>query len=63
MPEAAKWDKKLSRRSKHKTNDGKLISSDMIDGYKELNKNISETINIIEDVSEHQKSRCLELSR
>ena len=34
-----------------KANDGKIVSADMIEGYKELNKNISETIHIIEDVS------------
>ena len=31
----------------------------MIEGYKELNKNISETINIIEDVSAASKEQML----
>ena len=57
--EAAKEIKNLVEEAKIKTNDGKLISSDMIEGYKELNKNISETINIIEDVSAASKEQML----
>ena len=57
--EAAKEIKNLVEEANIKTNDGKLISSDMIDGYKELNKNISETINIIEDVSGASKEQML----
>ena len=57
--EAAKEIKNLVEEANIKTNDGKLISSDMIDGYKELNKNISETINIIEDVSAASKEQML----
>ena len=57
--EAAREIKNLVEEANIKTNDGKLISSDMIDGYKELNKNISETINIIEDVSGASKEQML----
>ncbi|MCG3689183.1 methyl-accepting chemotaxis protein [Aliarcobacter butzleri] len=57
--EAAREIKNLVEEATLKANDGKLISSDMIDGYKELNKNISETINIIEDVSGASKEQML----
>jgi methyl-accepting chemotaxis protein len=57
--EAAREIKNLVEEATIKANDGKLISSDMIDGYKELNKNISETINIIEDVSGASKEQML----
>ena len=57
--EAAKEIKNLVEEANIKTNDGKLISSDMIEGYKELNRNISETINIIEDVSAASKEQML----
>ena len=57
--DAAKEIKNLVEEANIKTNDGKLISSDMIEGYKELNKNISETINIIEDVSAASKEQML----
>ena len=57
--EAAKEIKNLVEEANIKTNDGKLISSDMIEGYKELNKNISETINIIEYVSAASKEQML----
>nr|WP_164469031.1 methyl-accepting chemotaxis protein [Aliarcobacter cryaerophilus] len=57
--EAAKEIKNLVEEATIKANDGKLISSDMIDGYKDLNKNISETINIIEDVSGASKEQML----
>ncbi len=35
----------------------------MIDGYKDLNKNISETINIIEDVSGASKEQMLRIEQ
>ncbi|MFA7086766.1 MAG: methyl-accepting chemotaxis protein [Aliarcobacter sp.] len=57
--EAAKEIKNLVEEATIKANDGKLISSDMIEGYKELNKNISETIHIIEDVSGAAKEQML----
>ncbi|WP_228154981.1 methyl-accepting chemotaxis protein [Aliarcobacter cryaerophilus] len=57
--EAAREIKNLVEEATIKANDGKLISSDMINGYKELNKNISETIHIIEDVSGAAKEQIL----
>ena len=55
--EAAKEIKNLVEEANQKANYGKTVSSDMIEGYKELNKNISETIHIIEDVSRSSKEQ------
>lgn len=55
--DAAREIKNLVLEATSKANDGKTVSSDMIDGYKELNKNISETINIIGDVSKASKEQ------
>ncbi|MGE3301007.1 MAG: methyl-accepting chemotaxis protein [Arcobacter sp.] len=55
--EAAKEIKNLVEEANQKANDGKTVTSDMIEGYKELNKNISETIHIIEDVSRSSKEQ------
>ncbi len=55
--EAAKQIKELVQNAQKKTQEGKDIASDMIDGYSELNKNISETIHIIEDVSKASKEQ------
>jgi methyl-accepting chemotaxis protein len=55
--DAAREIKNLVQEATLKANDGKTVSSDMIDGYKELNKNISETIHIIEDVSKASKEQ------
>ena len=55
--EAAKEIKNLVEEAKVKADDGKNVSADMIEGYKELNKNISETIHIIEDVSKASKEQ------
>ena len=55
--DAAREIKNLVQEATVKANDGKTVSSDMIDGYKELNKNISETIHIIEDVSRASKEQ------
>ena len=55
--DAAKEIKNLVQEATMKANDGKIVSADMIDGYKELNKNISETIHIIEDVSRASKEQ------
>ena len=57
--EAAREIKHLVQEATVKANDGKTVSSDMIDGYKELNKNISETIHIIEDVSRASKEQMM----
>ena len=55
--DAAREIKNLVQEATVKANDGKTVSADMIDGYKELNKNISETIHIIEDVSRASKEQ------
>ena len=55
--EAAKEIKGLVEDANLKANEGKTISSDMIKGYEELNKHISETIHIIEDVSSSSKEQ------
>ena len=55
--EAAKEIKNLVQEATQKANNGKIISSDMIEGYKELNENISETIHIIENVSSASKEQ------
>ena len=49
--EAAKEIKDLVQNATSKTNDGKKISDEMKVGYSNLNKLISETIDIIQDVS------------
>ena len=49
--EAAKEIKDLVENATSKTNDGKKISDEMKAGYNNLNKLISETIDIIQDVS------------
>jgi len=55
--EAAKEIKDLVEDANQKANGGKKISDEMIEGYKELNTHISETINIIEDVSKASKEQ------
>ena len=55
--DAAREIKNLVQEATLKANDGKIVSGDMIEGYKELNKNISETIHIIEDVSRASKEQ------
>ena len=49
--EAAKEIKELVESAQEKTDDGKNIASSMIEGYNELNSNISRTIELIESVS------------
>jgi methyl-accepting chemotaxis protein len=55
--EAAKEIKDLVEDANSKANNGKKISDDMIRGYEELNTHISETIHIIEDVSNASKEQ------
>ncbi|XPV70657.1 MAG: methyl-accepting chemotaxis protein [Halarcobacter sp.] len=55
--EAAKEIKNLVEDANNKANEGKSISADMINGYEQLNKHISETIHIIEDVSTASKEQ------
>ena len=49
--EAAKEIKNLVENATHKTDQGKKISDEMINGYHNLNNLITETINIIQNVS------------
>ncbi len=55
--EAAKEIKDLVEDANLKANDGKKISDEMIVGYKDLNKHITETITIIENVSSASKEQ------
>ncbi|RXK07121.1 methyl-accepting chemotaxis protein [Halarcobacter bivalviorum] len=55
--EAAKEIKDLVENAQVKTNEGKKIATDMINGYEELNKNISNTIQLIEDVTTASKEQ------
>ena len=49
--QAAKEIKDLVEKASHKTDEGKKISDEMIKGYKNLNSQIIETIEIIQNVS------------
>ena len=58
--EAANDIKKLVDNATTKANDGKKIADEMIEGYTQLNDNISKTIELISDVesaSKEQKNR------
>ncbi|AXH11167.1 chemotaxis protein [Halarcobacter bivalviorum] len=55
--EAAKEIKDLVEKARDKTNSGKNISDNMIKGYDELNMHISQTLNIISDVSSASKEQ------
>ena len=55
--EAAKEIKELVEDANQKANDGKKISDEMIIGYKDLNEHITETIRIIENVSNASKEQ------
>ncbi|MDY0321342.1 MAG: methyl-accepting chemotaxis protein [Arcobacteraceae bacterium] len=55
--EAAKEIKDLVEQATAKANEGKQISDDMIKGYDELNNHISNTIKLIEDVSNASKEQ------
>ncbi|RXK12213.1 chemotaxis protein [Halarcobacter mediterraneus] len=55
--EAAKEIKDLVENAQAKTNEGKKIASDMINGYQELNGNISSTIELIENVTTASKEQ------
>ncbi|WP_423273225.1 methyl-accepting chemotaxis protein, partial [Arcobacter sp. YIC-464] len=55
--EAAKEIKDLVEDATQKANEGKEISAQMSEGYETLNKHISETISIIEDVSNSSKEQ------
>jgi methyl-accepting chemotaxis protein len=57
--EAAKEIKSLVEDATSKANEGKLIASSMIQGYKTLNENISSTIGLIKDVEGASKEQLL----
>ena len=55
--EAAKQIKDLVENAQKKTKEGKVIASDMIEGYGELNKNISITLELIDNVTTASKEQ------
>ena len=57
--EAAKEIKDLVQNATVKANLGKEIAGNMIDGYKQLNENISQTINLISDIQNASKEQLL----
>ncbi|PUE65740.1 methyl-accepting chemotaxis protein [Arcobacter caeni] len=57
--EAAKEIKSIVENATKKANDGKKIAGNMIDGYKQLNGNITHTINLIQDIQNASKEQLL----
>uniref|UniRef100_UPI004047252D methyl-accepting chemotaxis protein n=1 Tax=Aliarcobacter sp. TaxID=2321116 RepID=UPI004047252D len=57
--EAAKEIKSIVENATSKANHGKNIAGNMIDGYKQLNENISHTINLIQDIQNASKEQLL----
>ena len=57
--EAAKEIKSLVETATQKANDGKNIAGSMIQGYKQLNENISQTISLISDIESASKEQLL----
>ena len=55
--EAAKEIKNIVEAASSKAEQGKVISGEMIDGYTELNENITNTISIIEEVAAASKEQ------
>ena len=55
--EAAKEIKDLVESANIKANDGKTIASEMIEGYKVLNENISQTTNLISNIENSSKEQ------
>ncbi|MDD2887285.1 MAG: methyl-accepting chemotaxis protein [Aliarcobacter sp.] len=55
--EAAKEIKSIVENATKKANQGKDIANNMISGYKELNQNISQTINLISDIEMSSKEQ------
>ncbi len=55
--EAAKEIKEIVETATKKANDGKNIANHMIEGYKELNLNITNTINLISDIEMSSKEQ------
>jgi methyl-accepting chemotaxis protein len=57
--EAAKEIKGIVERATSKANEGKAIANNMIQGYGQLNKNISHTITLISDIEMASKEQLL----
>ena len=55
--EAAKEIKTIVENATTKANQGKDIAGHMIEGYKQLNQNISQTINLIQDIEMSSKEQ------
>ncbi len=57
--EAAREIKNIVELATTKANEGKSIAGNMIEGYKELNNNISQTMNLISDIQNASKEQLL----
>ncbi|OCL84851.1 Methyl-accepting chemotaxis protein II [Arcobacter porcinus] len=57
--EAASEIKRIVEEATVKANEGKEIARDMIDGYKDLNNNISKTMNLISDIQNASNEQLL----
>ncbi|MGJ0321076.1 methyl-accepting chemotaxis protein [Aliarcobacter cryaerophilus] len=57
--EAAREIKAIVERATVKANEGKEIATNMIEGYKNLNNNISSTMNLISDIENASKEQLL----
>ncbi|QNM88945.1 methyl-accepting chemotaxis protein [Aliarcobacter cryaerophilus] len=57
--EAAREIKDIVQRATIKADEGKTIATNMIDGYKNLNSNISSTMNLISDIENASKEQLL----
>jgi len=57
--EAAREIKTIVENATKKANDGKEIANNMIEGYKELNQNITNTINLIQDIEMSSKEQLM----
>ena len=57
--EAAKEIKSIVENATTKANQGKQIAGNMIEGYKQLNQNITHTINLIQDIQNASKEQLL----
>ena len=61
--EAAQEIKTIVEKATQKTNDGKLISSEMIEGYEKLNTNIHSTLTLISEVSSSSKEQFVSMEQ
>ncbi|MCG3689292.1 methyl-accepting chemotaxis protein, partial [Aliarcobacter butzleri] len=55
--DVAKNIKIIVENAKDKANEGKNISNMMIEGYKELNKNVTNTMNLIQNIESSSKEQ------